>query len=107
MFHSLGTVQSRTAVPVGISCTVSGMDSAMTSRVARTPLPVMLRHSGYSRSTSACICSPSVVRSVTVGGVSSIEPEPAPNWPLLPPALSSRSAARALRRPDRPGSRSL
>ena len=33
-------------VPVGTSCTVSGRYSPMMSSVARTPSPVMLRHSG-------------------------------------------------------------
>ena len=46
MFHSLGTVQSKTCVPVGTSCTVSGIWLPMSLRVWRTPSPVMLRQIG-------------------------------------------------------------
>ena len=46
--------------------------------------------------------------SVTVGEASSIEHQPAPEWAAAcSPALSHRSAAGALQRRDRPGSRSL
>src|SRR5215204_2639450 len=62
MFHSAGTVQSKTRVPVGISLTSSGIGSSTISSVRRTPSPVMLRHSGYSRSTRACIRSPTASR---------------------------------------------
>jgi hypothetical protein len=46
MFHSLGTVQSKTWVPLGTSRTASWMDSPTISRVRRTPSPVMLRQIG-------------------------------------------------------------
>jgi hypothetical protein len=46
MFHSRGIVQSNTGVPVGTSCTVSGIRPLTMSNVDRTPSPVMLRHNG-------------------------------------------------------------
>src|SRR5688500_17046073 len=58
MFHSRGTVQTRTCVPVGTSCTVSSRCSPTIRNVSRTPSPVMLRHSGYNRRTRACMSSP-------------------------------------------------
>ena len=50
MFHSSGTIQSNTCVPLGISIRVIGICSSSTSKVARTPSPVRLRQSGNSRS---------------------------------------------------------
>src|SRR5687768_8269864 len=47
MFHSFGTSQSKIRVPVGTSVRCSGIHSSTRSRVRRTPLPVMLRQSGY------------------------------------------------------------
>ena len=46
MFHSRGTVQSKTSVPLGTSSTRSGISAPIRSRVARTPSPVMLRQIG-------------------------------------------------------------
>ena len=46
MFHSSGTVQSRTFVPDGTSLTVSGTIRPITSSVARTPSPVIERQIG-------------------------------------------------------------
>ena len=49
MFHSAGTVQSSTGVPVGTSWTSSGISLARSAPAsARTPSPVMLRQIGYS-----------------------------------------------------------
>ena len=50
MFHSSGTIQSKTRVPLGTSVRVIGICSSIRSKVARTPSPVRLRQSGNSRS---------------------------------------------------------
>ena len=52
-FHSSGTIQSNTRVPLGISVRVIGICSSRTSKVARTPSPVRLRQSGNSRRISS------------------------------------------------------
>ena len=46
MFHSLGTVQSKTSVPLGTSSTVSSTCARSRRSVSRTPSPVMLRQIG-------------------------------------------------------------
>ncbi len=46
MFHSRGTVQSNTGVPVGTSRISRGMRSWIIASVRRTPSPVMLRQIG-------------------------------------------------------------
>src|SRR5277367_899960 len=58
MFHSGGTVQSKTRVPVETSCKVSGMIRCRRFRVSRTPFPVILRQIGYSSAINACISCP-------------------------------------------------
>jgi hypothetical protein len=52
MFHSSGTVQSNTLVPLGISVRRIGICSSSRSKVARTPLRVRLRQSGNIRRAS-------------------------------------------------------
>src|SRR4029079_3591923 len=76
MFHSSGTVQSRTGVPDGTYVTWRGTSLPRIRSVSRTPLPVMLRHMGYSSATSACISVPSpsgtriaLASGVNVGGI--------------------------------------
>ena len=46
MFHSFGTVQSKTAVPLATSWISSGIGRASARRVRRRPSPVMLRQNG-------------------------------------------------------------
>src|SRR5712692_10097060 len=58
IFHSRGTVQSNTCVPLGTSCSVSGMRCWIRRSVSRSPSPVMLRQMGYSSAISRCICWP-------------------------------------------------
>src|SRR3989344_1324108 len=55
IFHSFGTVQSNTFVPVGTSLILSGTCVRMIERVLRTPFPVMLRHIGKRRLSKASI----------------------------------------------------
>src|SRR5688572_22201462 len=64
-FHSFGTVQSNTGVPLGTSKISSGTCSRMRSSVRRTPSPVMLRTIGYSRRINAWISSPIAAYSAT------------------------------------------
>src|SRR5215472_17997068 len=59
MFHSRGTVQSRTEVPEGTSLIPRGMYRCRIASVCRTPLPVMLRQIGKSSWMSANMFSPS------------------------------------------------
>ena len=66
IFHSFGTVQSKTCVPVGTSCRViAGQMLCKTRSVSRTPLPVILRQIGNSRSQSAYISLPILINSHT------------------------------------------
>ena len=51
MFHSFGTTQSKTGVPLGTSCSVSGTCFCSRRRLSRTPSPVMLRQIGYNAAT--------------------------------------------------------
>ncbi len=57
-FHSRGTVQSRTGVPLGTSCTVSAGSGpsarATVASVVRTPSPVILRAGGSRVATRSC-----------------------------------------------------
>ena len=53
MFHSGGTVQSRTDVPDGTSWISTGMWRCSNANVARTPSPVMLRQIGYKSRTNS------------------------------------------------------
>lgn len=50
MFHSLGTVQSKTFVPVGTSESVSGTSSFKMRSDSRKPSPDRLRQIGHNRS---------------------------------------------------------
>src|SRR5262249_61464669 len=59
MFHSRGTVQSRTGVPEGTSLISRGTWRWRIASVCRTPLPVMLRQIGRSSWMSASMLSPS------------------------------------------------
>src|SRR6266849_526028 len=52
MFHSLGTVQSKTAVPDGTSKVCSEIWFWIMARVRRIPSPVMLRQIGYNSFSS-------------------------------------------------------
>src|SRR6185436_2800416 len=63
MFHSRGTVQSNTWVPLGTSCTVRSISSRRMPRVWRWPSPVRLRQMGYSFSTRRYRSAPAVVSS--------------------------------------------
>src|SRR6266511_6260049 len=58
MFHSRGTVQSNTWVPLGTSCVSRSTCLASVARVVRKPSPVMLRHTGYSSAMSSCMALP-------------------------------------------------
>ena len=58
MFHSSGTIQSKTLVPLGMSVRSIGICSSIRSKVARTPLPVRLLHSG-NRLSRERVCFPS------------------------------------------------
>ena len=61
IFHSLGTVQSNTSVPVGTSCTViSGTSSRIISNDCLNPSPVILRQIGNNLPASAYIYPPSL-----------------------------------------------
>ena len=61
MFHSRGTVQSSTGVPVGTSCTSSGICSARMRSVSRTPSPVRLRQNRVEAlDERACTLAPSL-----------------------------------------------
>src|SRR5581483_3018180 len=53
MFHSLGIVQSKTWVPVGISWTETGTCFCRALKLRRSPSPVMLRQNGYNSDTSS------------------------------------------------------
>src|SRR5680860_104536 len=63
MFHSSGIVQSKTRVPEGTSCTLSGMDRCRICRVWRTPSPVRLRGIGNSSARSWYISWPASAKS--------------------------------------------
>ena len=58
MFHSSGTVQSSTGVPLGTSWTSSGIRRADRASVSRTPSPVMLRQIGKSSRMNSYMRSP-------------------------------------------------
>ncbi len=58
MFHSLGTIQSKTRVPVGTSRMVRGTSRPRRLRVSRNPSPVMLRQIGYSSAINRYISAP-------------------------------------------------
>ena len=58
MFHSFGTVQSKTSVPLGTSWSSKGMRSPIRRRVSRIPSPVMLRQIGNSSSMNRNISAP-------------------------------------------------
>src|SRR5580693_7343822 len=54
MFHSRGTVQSNTFVPVGTLNVSSEIRSRMRANVWRMPLPVMLRQIGNNSAANRC-----------------------------------------------------
>ena len=58
MFHSLGTVQSKTSVPVATSWIVKGTNSSTFARLWRNPSPVMLRQMGNSSRISSIMSLP-------------------------------------------------
>src|SRR6266511_3367504 len=64
MFHSRGTVQSNTWVPLGTSCSSRSTCLARVARVLRKPSPVMLRQTGYSSAMSSCMAVPASAGSV-------------------------------------------
>jgi hypothetical protein len=53
MFHSFGTLQSKSGVPVGTSCTWMSTCFRIKASVALTPSPVMLRQIGNISPASA------------------------------------------------------
>src|SRR6267143_4569705 len=59
MFHSFGTVQSNTCVPVGTSRSSSEISLCSSRSVSRKPSPVMLRQIGYSSAIKRIIAWPS------------------------------------------------
>src|SRR5260370_15195016 len=59
MFHSFGTVQSNTCVPVRTSRSSRGICRCSSRSVSRKPSPVMLRQIGYSSSIKRNIAWPS------------------------------------------------
>src|SRR3989344_5217216 len=59
IFHSLGTVQSKTFVPDGTSWITSGICSSSVRSVSRRPFPVILLQIGKRRSASSYISPPS------------------------------------------------
>lgn len=58
MFHSAGTSQSNTLVPLATSLTASGISRATSAKVRRTPWPVMLRQIGNTSRAKAWLRSP-------------------------------------------------
>ena len=62
MFHSFGTVQSRTRVPDGTSCTSRGIRSPIRRSVSRIPSPVMLRQKGNNSAMKSDILEPISLR---------------------------------------------
>src|SRR3954452_6579247 len=66
MFHSRGTVQSKTGVPDGVSITSSGRSRPRMASVSRTPSPVRLLGIGKSSRINSTSSSPMAAGSGTV-----------------------------------------